>query len=200
MKKIFIIIFVFTVATGLKAQVDVNQKLDEAESAYSSKDLEATRFALQEALQGINQAIGKEILDMLPSELGEMKKVEGQDNVTGTTIMFAGLFVSRSYEKDSTLSANFEIMSDSPLITSINAFMAMPAIMVTDPNQKRIKVDNYRGMLTRSEDSDGTVNYDAQIPVGSTLFSFRTHGISDEKSVTDMLTLLQIGKIAKIAE
>jgi hypothetical protein len=91
-------------------------------------------------------------------------------------------------------------VSDSPLIAGINAFMALPAIMVTDPNQKRIKVDNYRGMLTKSEDTDGTVSYDAQIPVGSTLFSFRTTGIDSEKTVTDYLNQLQIGKISKIAE
>jgi len=198
MKKIFTIICIIALGFGLQAQ-DVNEKLDEAQSAYKSGNLEAARFALQEALQGINQAIGREILEMLPAKLGDMAKVDTDDNVTGTTIMFAGLFVNRRYAGEAS-TASVEIMSDSPLITGINALIALPAIMVTDPNQKRIRVDNYRGMLTRSEDTDGTVSYDAQIPVGSTLFSFRTTGIANEKTVTDYLNQLQIGKIAKIAE
>ncbi len=198
MKKIFTIICIIALGFGLQAQ-DVNEKLDEAQSAYKSGELEGARFALQEALQGINQAIGREILELLPTQLGDMPKVETDDNVTGTTVMFAGLFVNRRYVGE-TSTASVEIMSDSPLIAGINAFMSLPAIMVTDPNQKRIKVDNYRGMLTRSEDTDGTVSYDAQIPVGSTLFSFRTTGIDNEKTVTDYLNQLQIGKISKIAE
>lgn len=198
MKKIFTIICIIALGFGLQAQ-DVNEKLDEAQSAYKSGELESARFALQEALAGINQAIGREILELLPTQLGDMPKVETDDNVTGTTVMFAGLFVNRRYVGEAS-TASVEIMSDSPLIAGINAFMALPAIMVTDPNQKRIKVDNYRGMLTKSEDTDGTVSYDAQIPVGSTLFSFRTTGIDNEKAVTDYLNQLQIGKISKIAE
>lgn len=198
MKKILTIIIFFALGFGLQAQ-DVNEKLGEAQTAYKSGDLEGARFALQEALQGINQAIGREILEMLPTQLGDMIKVENSDNVTGTAVMFAGLFVNRKYESEKS-SAAVDIMSDSPLIASINAFMSLPAIMVTDPNQKRIKVDNYRGMLTKSEDIEGTVSYNAQIPIGSTLFTFNTTGIPDEKTVTDYLNQLQIGKISKIAE
>jgi hypothetical protein len=198
MKKIFTIICIIALGFGLQAQ-DVNEKLDEAQTAYKSGDLESSRFALQEALQGINQAIGREILEMLPAKLGDMAKVDTDDNVTGTAVMFAGLFVNRRYVSE-TSTASVEIMSDSPLIAGINAFMSLPAIMVSDPNQKRIKVDNYRGMLTKNIDTEGAVSYDAQIPVGSTLFSFRTTGIDNEKTVTDYLNQLQIGKIAKIAE
>lgn len=198
MKKILTIIILVALGFGLQAQ-DVNEKLGEAQTAYKSSDLEGARFALQEALQGINQAIGREILETLPTQLGDMIKVENSDNVTGTTVMFAGLFVNRKYESEKS-SASVDIMSDSPLIASINAFMSLPAIMVTDPNQKRIKVDNYRGMLTKSEDTEGTVSYNAQIPIGSTLFTFNTTGIADEKTVTDYLNQLQIGKISKIAE
>lgn len=198
MKKIFTLILGLTLGLGLQAQ-DVNEKLNEAQSAYKSGELEGARFALQEALQGINQAIGKEILEMLPSQLGDMTKVDTDDNVTGTTVMFTGLFVNRRYVGETT-SASVEIMSDSPLIAGINAIMALPAIMVTDPNQKRIKVDNYKGMQTKNTDTEGVVSYDVQIPVGSTLFQFRTTGIDNEKTVTNYLGQLRIGEIAKIAE
>ncbi|MBE0639439.1 MAG: hypothetical protein IH598_13060 [Bacteroidales bacterium] len=198
MKKIFTIICILALGLNLQAQ-DVNEKLSEAQSEYKSGNLENARFALQEALQFINQAIGREVLEMLPTQLGDMTKLDTDDNVTGTTALFAGLFINRRYASEKS-NASIEIMSDSPLITSINAFMSLPAIMVTDPNQKRIKVDNYRGMLTKSKDTEGVVSYNAQIPIGSTLFTFNTTGIADEKTVTDYLNQLQIGKIAKFAE
>jgi len=202
MKKIIIILLTLTLGLELHAQVeiiDVNQKLDEAQTAYKSGDLESSRFALQEALQGINQAIGREILGLLPQELFGLPKIESGDNVTGTSIMFAGLFVNRRYEAE-TKNASVEIVSDSPLMAGINAFMALPAFMVSDPNQKRIKVGNYKGMLTKSEDTEGNISYSAQIPIGSTLFTLTTNGIDDEKLITDALTQMEIGKIAKIAE
>lgn len=201
MKNIFII-FMLMIGLGLQAQ-DVNEKLDEARDAYKSGNLENARFALQEALQGVNQAIGKDILEMLPETLEGMQVAEGSDNVTGVSTGFAGLFVSRSYAGENT-SASIEIMSDSPLVAAVNTFLSLPAILISDPNQKRVKVDGYRGMQTRNEsennESENDVSYDIQIPIGSTLFSFNVQGIDDEKKITGMLNRMQIGQIAKIAE
>jgi hypothetical protein len=197
MKKILSAIFAILLGCAMHAQ-DVNEKLNEAQKAYQSGNLEEARFALQEALQGVNQAIGRDILEMLPKSLEGMAVVEGSDIVSGVNVGFAGLFVSRRYEGEAT-SASIEIMSDSPLIAAVNTFLSLPAIMVSDPNQKRVRVDGYRGMQTRNE-YEGNVTYEIQIPVGSTLFSFNVSGFDDEKKVTDMLNSLQVGKIAKIAE
>lgn len=196
MKNIFLIIMLM-VGLGLHAQ-DVNEKLDEARDAYKSGNLENARFALQEALQGVNQAIGRDILELLPETLEDMQVVEDGDDVTGVSTGFAGLFVSRSYAGENT-SASIEIMSDSPLIAAVNTFLSLPAILISDPNQKRVKVDGYRGMQTRNESEDN-VSYDIQIPIGSTLFSFNVHGIDDEKKISGMLNRMQVGQIAKIAE
>jgi hypothetical protein len=197
MKKILSAIFAILLGCAMHAQ-DVNEKLNEAQKAYQSGNLEEARFALQEALQGVNQAIGRDILEMLPKSLEGMAVVEGSDIVSGVNVGFAGLFVSRRYEGEAT-SASIEIMSDSPLIAAVNTFLSLPAIMVSDPNQKRVRVDGYRGMQTRNE-YEGNVTYEIQIPVGSTLFSFNVSGFDDEKKVTDMLNSLKVGKIAKIAE
>ncbi len=197
MKKIVSIIFAILLGCAMHAQ-DVNQQLNEAQKAYQSGKLEEARFALQEALQGVNQAIGRDILEMLPKNLEGMSIVEGSDNVTSANVGFAGLFVSRRYESEAT-SASVEIMSDSPLVAAVNTFLSLPAIMVSDPNQKRVRVDGYRGMQTRNE-YEGNVTYEIQIPVGSSLFSFNVSGIDDEQKVNGMLNSLQVGKIAKIAE
>ena len=90
-----IIIAVQSLLTCVKAQ-DAAAKLDEAEKSYSSKDLDNARYALQEALNEINKAIGKDILDILPTKLSDITCNQKDDNVNGAA-GFAGLFVNRSY-------------------------------------------------------------------------------------------------------
>ena len=72
----------------LNAQ-EIGSTLSEARSSYSSGSLDDTRFALEQALQQIDQAVGKEILKILPTDLMGMNYVEQDDNVVGTSLGFA---------------------------------------------------------------------------------------------------------------
>lgn len=191
------LVLLFAVRAGAQG---VEESLNNARSSYAAGDLENARFALQEALRGVNQAIGQDILDMLPTTLGGMDYLPSSDDVTGMNIGFAGLFVNRDYVKDTTLDASFEIVSDSPLLAGINSLLTMSTLFTSDPNQKRIKVDNYKALLTRSEDSEGVVSYEAQVPFGSSLLTFKSTGIEDESEFTGLLNSLPIAKIIDLAE
>ena len=178
---------------------DIQANLDAARSSYQSGDLENTRFALQEALNMVNQAIGQEILGLLPASLGGMEKTADGDNVTGTGMGFAGLFVNRAYAGGNK-SASVEIVGDSPMMAGINALLAMPAFMSSDPNQKRIKIGSYKALQTKSTDDQGNVTYDIQLPLTNTLLTFRCAGVQNESEVTGMVNTLPVDKIAKLAE
>jgi hypothetical protein len=178
---------------------DVQTNLDAARSSYQSGDLENTRFALQEALNLINQAIGQEILGLLPASMGGMEKTADGDNVTGTGVGFAGLFVNRAYAGGNK-NASVEIVGDSPLMTSLNALLAMPSFMTSDPNQKRIKVGTYKALQTKSTDDQGIVTYEIQLPLTNTLLTFKCTGVQNESEVTGMVNTLPVDKIAKLAD
>lgn len=200
MKKLLFITVLLILIPGMILQAqDVQARLDEASSSYESGNLENARFALQEALNELNQVIGKEILDLLPAEMNGMAKVEESDNVTGSA-GFAGLYVNRSYALDTTASSSIEIVSDSPMLASINAMMTMPAFMSSDPNQKRIKIGNYKALLTKDTDNQGMVSYDIQLPFGSSLLTFSTEGIDDEDQVIDMVNSLPIDEIVELTQ
>ena len=200
MKKLIISTLMFVLLLGINVTAqDVQEKLKEAQTSYSSGDLENARFALQQALQGINQAIGKDILALLPDNLGGMNKIEANDNVTGVTAGFAGLFVNRNY-KGEIKEASVQIMSDSPMIAAINAMLAMPSFINSDPNQKRIKIENYKALLTKNVNDQGVVSYNVQIPFGSSMFTFSSTGISEENEVTALLKSIPVDKIVKTAE
>lgn len=198
MKKLNIILFLLTAATLTFGQ-DVAQKLNTAKSSYKSGDLENTRFALQEALNEVNHTIGKEILALLPKSMGNMNAVPESDDVTGVNIGFAGLYVSRDYSGENN-SSSFEIVSDSPLLSGISSLLTMSVFMAADPNQKRIKVDGYKALLTREESTEGAVSYNMQLPFGSSLLTFECDGVSSEEDVMSMINSIPVAEIVRVAQ
>ena len=196
--RLTIIIISIFLGLGLQAQ-EVPGLLDEARSEYKAGNLENARFALQQALNGINQAIGRDILALMPEKLGGMPKVAEEDDVTGVNVGFAGLFVSRNYRSE-TSDASVEIVSDSPLLGSIGMLLSMPTFLNSDPNQKRIKVDGQKALLTKSTSEEGPVSYDVQLVFGSSLFTFRTNGVENEDDVISMLNKIPVREIIEVAQ
>ena len=178
---------------------DVQTNLDAALTSYKAGDLDQARYSLQQALTGINQAIGKEILLILPTSMEGMVSDEQSDNLTGTTYGFAGLFVSRSY-KGETSNASIDIISDSPMLAGINVILSMPAFGPSDPNQKRIKVSGYKALLSRSASDDGTVSYTLHVPFSNSLLTLNTTGIDSEDKVTGMANMIPVDKIVKLTQ
>lgn len=198
MKILIILPFILCVGAGIHAQ-DVQARLDEAMSSYRSDDLENTRFALQEALTEINREVGREILAALPAEMNSLPMIEDEDNVTGMNSSFAGLFVHRSYRGENR-SASIDIVSDSPMMAGINTILAMPGFMTSDDNQKRVKVSNYKALLTKNESETGEISWDLQVPLNSSLLTFGCKGFTSESEVMDMANQLPVKQIVEIAE
>jgi hypothetical protein len=197
MKKIYLILFV---VAGLSARAqDFDKNLATARTSYSSGDLENARFAMESMLRDLDMAIGKEILKMLPTQLGAMKVNEKEDNLTGGS-GFAGLFVQRTYGTDPKR-GNIEIINNSPLITSIGALINMPlGGMMHNENQKSIKVQGYKSLLTKNVNSEtGKTNYELQIPINNTLVTLKADDAT-ESEITGYANSIPLPKIAQIAQ
>jgi len=180
---------------------DAMAKFNEAQVSYSSKDLENSRYALQLALIEINKSIGKDILAILPAKLSDVAFNTADDNVNGAA-GFAGLFVNRTYgNSDMPKSGKIEIISDSPMITALNAMLAMPAMFAaSDPNEKRLKISGYKSLLKKSISETNVVSYTLQVPMNQTLLTLTVSGINSESEVIAFANSLPIDKIAKVAE
>ncbi|MCB2220375.1 MAG: hypothetical protein KQI35_08275 [Bacteroidetes bacterium] len=193
------VLAVILISNIVLSQNNVPQLLDDASASYEQGSLENARFTLQEALNGINQAIGKGILEKLPESIGGMEKVAESDNVTGTNMGFAGLYVNRDYQSE-TGDLNFQIISDSPMLSAISSMLSMSVFMAADPNQKRIKLDGYKALLTKSEDETGDVSFDVQLPFGNSLMTFAIHGKNTTDEVEELLEAIPISEIIEIAQ
>lgn len=200
MKKIIITLMIacFLMA-GVSAQ-DVSVQFDEARTAYKAGDLQHARFALQQALYEIDYAIGQEVLKILPNSLGSMVSTETEGELTTTNLGIAGLSVNRTYKGESEKHGSIQLLGDSPLLAGINAILSIPLIGGGDPNQKRIKVGNYKGLLQKSTSETGVMAWDVQIPFGSSLLTFHCEGFNEEKVVMDMANTIPVDKIAKLIQ
>jgi hypothetical protein len=198
MKYTFLVTALSLIATISFAQ-EFSSSLSEARSSYKSGNLDDARFAIEQALHTLDQEIGKEILKVLPTILQGAEYKSEEDNVVGTNLGFAGLFVDRNYYMD-TKSATIQVIGDSPLMAGLNTLLALPNFVTSgDSDQKRIKVDGYKALLTKNTRSDGIDSYSLQIPANTTLITLECLGYS-EAQVTSMANEIPVSQVVKLAQ
>lgn len=198
MKNIVTIIVLAALATALNAQ-DFNKNLSTARTSYSSGNLEDARFAMQQMLTEIDMAIGKEVLKMLPAKMEANAANTKSDNVVPNTGL-AGVLIHRDYGTGDKL-VNVDIMSNSPLVASMNAILSMPFVGNSgDGTQKVVKVQGYKGVLQKTVDTEtNKTDYTLQIPLNSTLLTLVIPN-SNEAEVMKMANSIPVQQIAKMVQ
>jgi hypothetical protein len=192
MKHILLIISILSVAFTAGAQ-DFNSNVQTARQSYNSGDLENSRFAMQQMLQELDIISGKETLKILPSTLGDMAAKTAEDAVSAGS-GFAGAVIHRIYQTDNR-TATMEIISNSPLVASVNAILAIPFIG-TGGNSDRmvIRVEGYKALVQKKSEANSE-SYEIQIPLGSTLISVKTENYKND--ITRLANEIPVGQIAQ---
>lgn len=178
---------------------DFNKDITTAKNAYASGNLEDARFAMQQVLNDLDMAIGKEVLKMLPTKMGAFASNSANDNVTANTGL-AGVVIHRDYgTEDKRL--DLELMSNSPLVASINAILSIPFMGNSgDGTQKIIKIHGYKGMLQKTVDEETKkTDYTLQVPIGSTLLTFTAPDTSEDE-VIEMANTIPLSDITKLVQ
>ncbi|HUH32997.1 MAG TPA: hypothetical protein VLZ28_03535 [Daejeonella sp.] len=198
MKKILIIVLSVLLPGVVLAQ-NFNKYLATAKSSYSSGKLEDSRFAMEQMMQELDITIGKEVLKLLPVKLDNLNVNPASDNVTGMT-GFLGVNIHRDYGS-ADKKAVVDMITNSPLVASINTILSIPLVgNSADGNQKRVKIDGYRGLLQKNVNSENQkVNYELQMPFNSTLLTFRMEN-AEEAEVLKMAAQIPIAQIAKMLQ
>ena len=192
---VFILSSVFTL--GLSQNFTKN--ITTARSSYAAGNLEDARFAMQQMLNDLDVAIGKEVLKMLPAKMGTLNSNSASDNVTANTGV-AGVVVHRDYGAEYK-KVNIALMSNSPLVASINAILSIPFMGNSgDGTQKVIKVNGYKGMLQKTVDEQTQkTDYTVQVPIGSSLLTL-TAADTTEDEITRMADTIPLSEITKMVQ
>ena len=196
MKKL---IFLLICASVTGNAQDFSKNITTARDSYSSGNLEEARFAMQQMLNDLDMAIGREVLKMLPSKMGSLATNSGNDNVTANTGL-TGVLIHRDYGTGEK-TFNLDLMSNSPLVASINAILSIPFMGNSgDGTQKIIKIDGYKGMLQKSVDEETKkTDFTLQVPIGSTLLTFTAPDTSEDE-VIKMANTIPLSQITKLVQ
>lgn len=196
MKKLFVIIFIL-IAVKASSQ-NFTADITNADKSYSAGKLEDAHFALQQAMQEIDMIIGKEVIKQLPAKMDAFAANIKDDNVT-SNVGFIGTTIHRSYGPADDV--DLSIIGNSPLVTTLNAFLNTPLIggMMSNGNNKIVKVQGYKGQLTKDANSNGQTNYTLQIPVGSSLITFTGKNTTDTQ-ILNWANTLPIQQITKLIQ
>lgn len=195
MKKLTILTAVFFSALIVKAQ-EFTKQLADARTAYAAGKLDDSRFAMQQMLQDLDMITGKEILKVLPAKMQDQNANTANDNVTGAS-GFVGVVIHRDYgAQDKNITV--EVISNSPLISGINALLSIPLIGNTGDN-KVIKVNGYKALLQKVSGDNNHTDYELQLPMNTTMITLKAPGYTQEQVVA-MANTLPIAQIAKLVQ
>lgn len=198
MKKIVSLVAFLLLTQYLSAQ-DFAKNMATAKTSYAGGNLEDARFAMQQMLNDLDIAIGKEVMKLLPVKMDALVSNPKNDNVTANTGL-AGVLIHRDYgTTEKTVS--LDLMSNSPLVASVNAILSIPFMGNSgDGSQKVVKVEGYKGILQKSVDTEtNKTDYTLQIPFGSTLLTLNAPN-STEADVLRLANTIPLAQIAKLVQ
>jgi len=174
---------------------DVNANIADARSAFGQKKFNDSRFAVRQAILGIELEIGENILKDLPESINGLPKVAEEDLVTSTGIGFVGLMIERYYRKGD---KQLKVMvgNDSGLLAAASMYLMAGAYGTssTDQTHKTVKVNEYRGVLEYDEYS----GYKLTVPFGqSSILAVEGINFDNEADIIGAAEKIDIDKIKK---
>lgn len=199
MKKIILFFTMIFSVIIVSAQTDFKSNVASARTAYSAGNLEDAHFSLQQALGDLDIIIGKEVLKILPAQLDALNANTANDHVTAN-VGYIGATIHRDYGA-ADKKAEIEIISNSPLISSLNAILNAPLIggLMRDENNKTVKVQGYKARLERTDNGNGKYTYKLDIPFSSALLSLSVDN-STETEILNMANKIPLQDIAKLIQ
>jgi hypothetical protein len=176
---------------------DVKQNLSDAESAYKTANYGEARYAVQQAMLGVELEIGNKVLKSLPETISGLPKQPESDQVTSTGWGWAGLTIQREYLKDDK-QLKATIANNSAWMSAVNMYLANGGYAQQtngQQNWKQIKVKNYRGVIEYDESS----GYKISVPLGqSSLIVWEGVNFASEQEIMSAANSFDIDGIKKM--
>jgi len=175
---------------------NVNENLASAESAFKSGNLGQSRYAVQQAMLGVEMEIGQKLLKSLPETASGLPKQADQDQVTSSGWGWSGLTIHREYLKDDK-QLRFTIANNSLLLSAVNLFLTNGAYGQTTGGQQNWKQTMLKGnkAVIEYDDSSG---YKLSVPLGqSSLILFEGVNFANEQEMMAAANQFDIDLIKK---
>src|SRR5690349_3178423 len=145
---------------------DVNANLSEAETSYKAGSYGEARYAVQQAMLGVEMEIGKKVLESMPKSVTGLDIVQEADQVTSSGYGWAGLTIHREYLKDDK-QLTTTVANNSAWMSAVNMYLANGGYSQTtngEQNWKQTKVKGHKAII----EYDDNTGYKLSVPLGQT--------------------------------
>ena len=175
---------------------DVKANLTDAESAYKSNSYGDARYAVQQAMLGVEMEIGNKVLKSLPETVSSLPYQKESDKVTSTGWGWAGLTIQRDYLKEDKQLRTI-IANNSAWMSAVNMYLANGGYSQTtggEQNWKQTKVKGHRAVIEYNESS----GYKLSVPLGQTsLIVWEAVNFASEQEVMTAANAFDIDGLIK---
>jgi hypothetical protein len=176
---------------------DVKQNLADAEVAYKKASFGESRYAVQQAMLGVELEIGNQILKSLPETVVGLPKDKEGDQVTSTGYGWAGLTIQRQYQDTKEKQLKVTIANNAAWMTGVNAYLSSGAYAQQnngEQNWKQTKIKGYRAIIEFDENS----GYKLSVPIGqSSIIVYEGVNFATEPEMMKACEVIDIDGIKK---
>ncbi len=145
---------------------DVKENVTTAETVFKEGRYSEARYAVQQAMLGVEMQIGQQILKSLPEAISDLKFDPKADQVTSTGWGWVGLTIKREYNKDDK-ELRFTITNNSAWMQAINLYFNNVGYAQTTGGEQNWKQTRLKGHRAVIEFSQGS-GYKLSVPLGQT--------------------------------
>ncbi|HEX2606728.1 MAG TPA: hypothetical protein VHK91_05080 [Flavisolibacter sp.] len=173
---------------------DVKENLTTAETSFTSAKYSEARYAIQQAMLGVELEIGQAILKSLPQAINELKYEASADQVTSTGWGWAGLTIYREYNKDDK-QLRFSISNNAAWMQAINMYFNNVGYAQNTGGEQKWKQTKLHGLRAVIE-YDANSGYKLSVPLGQTsMLIFEGVNFANEQEFMKSAEQIDVEKI-----
>ena len=184
---------------GLKntAPPDVNAAMDDAGKSFAANNYSDARYAVQQALMGVEIQLGHELLKSLPDNVDGLQKDTTQDRAVSTQWGWNNMTIQRVYSDKKDKQCTVTIGNNLLYAGLVNAYFGNAYAVESngkDQNVKQVKVQGNKAIISYDERK----GYSLVVPVGqSSMIVWECINFANEDEVMKAANVISIDKIKK---
>ncbi len=173
---------------------DVQANIADAQTSFKSGSYGDARYAVQQAMLGVEMEIGNKVLNSLPESISGLNKDASADQVTSTGFGWVGLTIKREYTNNN---KEFRIMvaNNSVMMSSVNMYLSSGGYSQStggEQNWKQTKLKGHRAIIEYNEGR----GYKLSVPIGqSSLVVFEGVNFASEPDMMQAAEEVDIDEI-----
>lgn len=177
---------------------DVQQNITDAQSSFKSGSYGDARYAIQQAMLGVEMEIGEKVLKSLPESISGLAKDPSADQVTSTGYGWVGLTIQREYNDNNDKEFRITVANNAMWMSALNMYLAGGGYSQTtggEQNWKQTKLKGNRAIIEYNEGS----GYKLSVPIGqSSLIVFEGVNFATEPDMMKAAETVDVDGIKKM--